>query len=99
MGKGGFGGRTGQLPDWMKIVKTTIASLSEGFIRIGGLDECYPKNRSELLEPLREIVMSSPTTWESLSGRPHFEDEIEEYFTSTIMIAAIPTTRDIERYL
>ena len=97
--KKGFGGRAVQLRDLVEILKTTIASLPEVFICIDGLDECVPNNRRELLESLRDIVRDSPTTRVFLSGRPHIRDEVERYFMGAILIAAIPTIRDIERYL
>ena len=98
-GKRGFGGRALQLSDLVGMLEATIASLPEVFICIDGLDECLPKNRRELLESLQDIVRASPTTRVFLSGRPHVQDEIWGYFTEVIMLAAIPTIGDIERYL
>ena len=97
--KRGFGGRAVQLLDLVKMLKTTIASLPEVFICIDGLDECLPKNRRELLESLQDIARASPTTRIFLSGRPHIRDEIRGYFIKAIVIAVIPTIRDIKRYL
>ena len=97
--KRGFGGRAAQLLELVGIVKETIASLSEVFICIDGLDECLPKNRRELLLSLQDIVRALPTTRVFLSGRPHIQDEIKRYFTGAIVIAVIPTIGDIERYL
>ena len=98
-GKRGFGGRAVELSGMVKILKTTIASVPEVFICIDGLDECLPKNRQELLESLRDIVLASPTTRVFLSGRPHIRDEIEKCFTATIMIPLTPTIGDIEIFL
>ena len=98
-GKRGFGGRAVQLLDLVEMLKTTIASLPEVFICIDGLDECLPKNRRELLESLQDIARASPTTRMFLSGRPHIRDEIRRYFSKAIVIAVIPTIRDIQRYL
>ena len=97
--KRALGGRAVQLADLVKILKTTIAPLSEVFICIDGLDECLPKNRQELLESLQDIVGASSTTRVLLSGRPHVKDEIKRCFTKATMIAVIPTIRDIEIYL
>ena len=97
--KRGFGGRAAQLLDLVEMLKKTIVSLPEVFICIDGLDECLPKNRRELLESLQDITRASPTTRMFLSGRPHIRDEVERYFTEAIMIAVIPTIKDIERYL
>ena len=97
--KRGFGGLAERLLDMVKILKTTIASLPEVFICIDGLDECLPKNRRELLESLQEIAQASPTTRVFLSGKPYIRDEIGRYFAEAVMIAIIPTIRDIERCL
>ena len=98
-GKRGFGGRAVQLPGMVKMLKATITSVPEVFICIDGLDECLPKNRQDLLESLRDIVLASPATRVFISGRPHVQDEIKRYFTGPIMILLTPTLRDIERFL
>ena len=97
--KRGFGGRVVQLLDLVEMLKTTIASLSEVFICIDGLDECLPKNRRELLESLQDIARVSPTTRMFFSGRPHIRDEVARYFIQVITVAVIPTVEDIERFL
>ena len=88
-----------QLLDLVKILKRTIASLSDVFVCIDGLDECLLKNRRELLKSLGDIVQALPTTRVFLSGRPHIRDEVKKYFTEAIMMAVIPTIGDVERYL
>ena len=98
-GKRGFGGRAVQLPDLVKILKTTIASLPEVFICVDGLDECLQKNRQELLESLRDIARASPAARVFLSGRPHIRDEVKKYFAGATTIAVIPKTGDIKKYL
>ena len=97
--KSRLSGQAVQLSDLVKILKTTIASLSEVFICIDGLDECLPENRRDLLESLQDIVGASPTMRVFLTGRPHVLDEIKRYFTEAIMMPVIPIVRDIERYL
>ena len=59
--KRGFGGWAVKLPDLVKILKTTIASLPEVFFYIDGLDESLPRNRRELLGSLKEIVGADHT--------------------------------------
>ena len=98
-GKRGFGGRALRILDLVGMLKTMIASLPEVFICIDGLDECLPNNRGELLESLQELVRASPATRVFLSGRPHILDEIKNRFAEAIMIQAVPTIGDIERYL
>ena len=97
--KKGFGGRAVQILDLIKMLKAMIAPLPEVFICIDGLDECLPNNRRELLESLQDIVRALPTARVFLSGRPHIRNEIQRYFSGAIMIAAVPTIGDIERYL
>jgi len=97
--KKGFGGRATQLLELVGMVKAAIALIPQVFICIDGLDECLPKNRRELLESLQDIVRALPTTRVFLSGRPHIQDEIKRYFAGAIMIAVVPTIKDIERYL
>jgi len=59
----------------------------------------FRKSRRELLDSLQDIVRASPTTRVLLSGRPHIRDEVKSHFTGAVMIAVIPTIKDIERYL
>jgi len=98
-GKRGFGGRVMQLPDRIKILEMTIASLPEVAICIDALDECLPKDRQDLLESLQEIVRASSTSRLLLTGRPHIRDEVKRSFMEAIMIHVTPTIGDIERYL
>jgi len=94
-----LGGQPAQLPDLVKILKTTIQLGARVFICIDALDECLPKNRLQLLKSLQEIIRACPTVRVFLTGRPHVQDEIKRYFPELIMIHVVPTTRDIEIYL
>ena len=98
-GKRGFGGRAVQLSSMVEMLKATITLVPEVFICIDGLDECFPKNRQELLESLQDIVLASPATKVFISGRPHVQDEVKRYFTAAIVILLTPTIGDIERFL
>jgi len=82
----------------VKILKTTIASVSGVSIFIGGLDECHGKNRQELLESLLDTVLASPARRVFPNGRPHIQDNIERSFSAAIMILLTPTFGDIARY-
>ena len=94
-----FGGRGPQLPDLMRMLKSTIASLPQVFICIDGLDECLPKHLPELLESLRDIIQESPNMRIFLAGRPHLTDDIRRYFSHMVVIPISPKTDDIRRYL
>jgi len=94
-----FGGRGLLLSDMVEIVKNTIASLPRLFICIDALDESPAKHRRELLESLQEIVRVSPNTRVFLTGRPHIDNEIVEYFSKALRIPLSPAHGDIESYL
>ena len=98
-GTGEVGGRRPLLPDLIRMLKTAITSLPQVFICIDALDECLPKNLSELLEALRDIVRESPTTRIFLTGRPHVKGTIQKYFTGAIVIPISPNTDDVKNYL
>ena len=93
-----FGGRGLLLSDMVEIFKNTIASLPRLFICIDALDESA-KHRRELLGSLREIVRVSPNTRLFLTGRPHIDNEIVEYFSKALRIPLSPAHGDIESYL
>jgi len=97
--KEGFGGRGLLLSDMVDIVKDTIASLPRLFICIDALDESPDKHRRELLGSLREIVRVSPNTRVFLTGRPHIDNEIVEYFSKALRIPLSPAHGDIKSYL
>jgi len=94
-----LGGQPAQLPDLVKILKTTMEPGPGVFICIDALDECLPKCRLQLLKSLQEIVKASPTARVFLTGRPHVQDEVKKYFPGAIMIPIIPPIEDIKRYL
>jgi len=94
-----FGGRRLRLPDMIEILKKTIIPLQRIFVCIDALDESAPEHRRELLESLQEIVRVSPNMRILLTGRPHIDDEIAEYFSKAVRIPVIPTQEDIKSYL
>ena len=97
--KNEFGGRGLLLPDMVDMLNKTIASLPRVFICIDGLDECTAKNRRELLESMREVVLASPNTRVLLTGRPHIDDEIIKHFSKALRVPLIPARADIESFL
>jgi len=94
-----FGGRGLLLPDMVEIVKKTITSLPRLFICIDALDESPSKHRRELLESVQEIVRVSPGTRVFLTGRPHIDNEIVNFFSEALRIPLSPTYGDIMSYL
>ena len=94
-----FGGRRLRLPNMVGILKKTITSLQRIFVCIDALDESAPKPRRELLESLQDIVQVSPNMRILLTGRPHIDDEIVEFFSKAIRIPVSPTQGDIKSYL
>jgi len=98
-GQSEIGGRGLLLSDFMRMLRTAIASLRKVFICIDALDECLPKNLPELLESLGDIVRESSNTRIFLTGRPHVVVAIQRYFTKAVVIPISPNTDDIRSYL
>ena len=94
-----FGGRGLRLPDMVDVLRKTITSLERIFVCIDALDELIPKYRRELLRSLHEIVQVSPNMRVLLTGRPHIDDEVAEYFSKAVRIPVSPTQGDIRSYL
>ena len=97
--KRNFGGRGPQLPDLMRMLKITIASLPQVFICLDALDEFLPKSLPELLRSLRDIVWESPKARLFFTGRPHVTGDIRRYFTKVAMIPISPNGDDVRSYL
>jgi len=97
--KRNFGGRGPRLPDLMKMLRITIASLPQVFICLDALDECLPKHLPDLLASLRDIVRESPKTRIFLTGRPHVTQDIQRYFPEVVVIPISPNTDDIRNFL
>ena len=93
------GGRRPLLADLAKMLKIAIASLPPVFICIDALDEFLPKNLTELLESLRDIVLECPTTRIFLTGRPHAMEAIRKHFIKAVVVPISPNTDDIRNYL
>ena len=94
-----FGGRGLRVPDMIAILKKTITSLPRLFICVDALDESTEKHRRGLLESLREIIAVSRNTRVFLTGRPHIDDEIANFFGEALRIPLSPTDADIKGYL
>ena len=96
-------GRRPLLADLMRILKIVIASLSQVFICIDGLDECSPETLADLLKSLQDIVRGSPRTRIFLTGRPHVREIIQKYFSEgkqgAVVVHVNPNPGDIKNYL
>ena len=94
-----FGSRGPRLSEMLEILKKELTSLRRIFICIDALDESAPKYRLEFLESLQEMVRVSPNMRILLTGRPHIDDEVMEYFSKAVRIPISPTQDDIKSYL
>ena len=92
-------GRGLRLPDMVEILKMIITSLQRIFVCIDALDELAPKHRRELLRSLRGIARVSPSVRIFLTGRPHIDNEIVEFFSKAVWIPISPTQDDVKSYL
>ena len=98
-GKKVAGGRRLLLADLARMLKIAISSLPPVFICIDALDEFLPKNLTDLLESLRDIVLQCPTTRIFLTGRAHVTEAIQKYFIKAVVVPISPNTDDIRNYL
>ena len=92
-------GRRPLLQDLVRMLRVVIASLPPVFICIDALDEFLPKDLSELLQSLRDIVRESPKTRIFLTGRPHIKETVQRYFTKAVAIPISPNQGDIKNYM
>jgi len=97
--KNEVGGRGLRLPDMVRMLKQTIATLPQVFICIDALDECLPQHLLGLLVSLEDTLQESPGTRIFFTGRPQVQAEIEKRFTGSVILPISPKTHDIERYL
>jgi len=91
------------LPDLIRILRITIASLPQVFICIDALDECLQETLPELLKSLKDIIRESPRTRIFLTGRPHVREIIQNYFSEekqeSVVVPINPKPGDIKNYL
>jgi len=99
MAKEAFGHRGLPLPDLVEILNKTIASLQRAYVCIDAVDELAPKHRRDLLGSLQAIVRASPKMRILITGRPHIDDEILEFFIKAVWIPISLSQDDIKSYL
>ena len=94
-----IGGPGPRLPDTVKILQT-ITSSQRTFVCIDGLDECAAVHRVKVLNSLKQILETSPSTRIFIIGRPHVRAEIEKRLTGRVISVSVsPSRNDIIEYL
>ena len=89
-----------RLPEILELLIKSLPSFKRSFICIDALDELPLKYRPELWESLQCLVQHCPSTRLFLTGRPHIQDQVREYFSRTAeMLPVSPSPGDIELYL
>ena len=94
------GGQGCQLPAMLQLFIRVISSIGRVYICVDAVDELLPKNRSEFLGALRQIVQDAPNTRLFLATRPHIRAELSKYLTNGVYpIHIVVDQGDITRYL
>ena len=94
-----FGGVRPEIPELLKMLKTTIEQRQRVVICIDGLDESLAVHRTGLLSALQAITQELPNVRLFLTGRPFIRPEVERYFPSVDTIIVSPTREDTEAFL
>ena len=97
--KSHFGGVRPEVPELLKMLKTTIEQWQRVVICIDGLDESLAAHRTGLLSALQAITQELPNVRLFLTGRPFIRPEVERYFPSVDTILVSPTREDTEAFL
>jgi len=94
------GGKGLLLPDMLKLFVKTISSIERVYICVDAIDELLPRNRSEFLHALQQIIQDAPNARLFLTGRPHIRPELDKHLTKgALTIQIVPDRGDIARYL
>ena len=97
--KKAIGGRGPRLPDIVKMLQTITSSLRT-FMCIDAWDECVATHRVKLLNSLKQILETSPSTRIFIIGRPHVLAEIEKRLADRVISVFVsPNNDDIIEYL
>ena len=94
-----FGGVGPEVPDLLRMLKTTIAQRQRVVICIDGLDESLVAHRTSLLRALRDMVQGLPNIRLFLTGRPFIRREVESCLLGVDTISVSPAREDIEAFL
>jgi len=97
--KRAIGGCGPQLVDIVKMLEV-ITSSQPPFICIDALDECVGAQRVRVLDSLKQILETSPSTRIFVTGRPHILAEMEKRLAERMTSLHLsPTKGDIIGYL
>ena len=89
-----------RLPDMVKLLVKSVSSIDRVYICLDAMDELLPRNRSELLRALREIIRDASNIRLFLTGRPHIRGELDKYITEEAYIIQVVADQGyIARYV
>ena len=93
-------GRRLRLPDMVKLFVKAISSIELAYICIDAADELLPRDRSEFLQAVGQILREAPNTRLFITGRPHICGEIEEHLKEgAYRINVVVNQGDIAKHL
>ena len=96
-------GRRGlRMPDMVKLFIKVTDSIDRVYICVDAVDELLPKNRSEFLRELRQIIQVAPNTRLFLTARSCISAELDEHLAEgpcRYTIEIVANQDDISRYL
>jgi len=94
------GGQNLRLPDMVKLFVKAINSVQRVYICVEAVDELLPKDRSEFLRALRQIIRGAPGARLFLTGRPYIRGELDKHLTDGVYSIQLVTGQgDIARYV
>ena len=91
-----------ELGDILTMLKLISAQLDGSYLCIDALDELEPQTRGKLLDILsNELQLGTKTTRLFFTGRPHMQNEVQNYFEirQEQAVEIIANTADIRQYL
>jgi len=98
--RGGRGSQGLELPDMLQLFVKAISSIGRVYICVDAIDELLPRNRSEFLHALQQIIQDAPNARLFLTGRPHIRPELDRHLTKgAYIIDMVAGQGDIARYV
>jgi len=73
------GGQGLRLPEMRKLFTETISSIEIVYICVDAIDELLPRDRSEFIRALRQIIRDAPNVRLFLTGRPYIRGELDKH--------------------
>jgi len=94
------GGEGLRMPDMLKFFVRVIHSIDRVYLCVDAVDELLPKNRSEFLRALRQIIRDAPNTRLFLTTRSCIRGELDQFLTvDPYTIKIVADQGDVARYL